>query len=61
MVGDAGSVYNKLDRLPEAVSALEEAIRQSPLQADPHLTLAAVLARQISLGRPQKSVGKPPT
>jgi len=41
-----GSVYNKLDKLPEAVSALQEAIRQSPLQADPHLTLAAVLAKQ---------------
>jgi Tfp pilus assembly protein PilF len=39
-------VYNKLDRLPEAVSALQEAIRQSPYQADPHLTLAAVLVKQ---------------
>jgi tetratricopeptide (TPR) repeat protein len=41
-----GSVDNKLDKLPEAVAALKEAIRQSPLQADPHLTLAAVLAKQ---------------
>jgi len=41
--GDGGplwaSVDNKLDRLPEAVAALKEAIRQSPLQADPHLPL----------------------
>jgi protein O-GlcNAc transferase len=41
-----GSVENKLDKLPEAAAALKEAIRQSPLQADPHLTFAAVLARQ---------------
>jgi tetratricopeptide (TPR) repeat protein len=41
-----GSVENKLDKLPEAIAALREAIRQSPLQADPHLTLATVLARQ---------------
>jgi cytochrome c-type biogenesis protein CcmH/NrfG len=41
-----GSVYNKLDRLPEAVNALREAIRQLPDQADPHLTLAAVLSKQ---------------
>jgi tetratricopeptide (TPR) repeat protein len=41
-----GSVYSKLDELPEAASALREAIRQSPMQADPHLTLAAVLAKQ---------------
>jgi len=41
-----GSVYNKLDRLPEAVNALQEAIRQLPDEADPHLTLAAVLTRQ---------------
>jgi len=41
-----GSVENKLDKLPEAIAALNEAIRQSPLQADPHLTLATVLARQ---------------
>jgi tetratricopeptide (TPR) repeat protein len=48
--GDAwatlGSVYNKLERLPEAVSALHEAIKQLPDQADPHLILAAVLAKQ---------------
>ena len=41
-----GSVYNKLDRLPEAVHALQEAIKQLPDQADPHLTLAAVLVKQ---------------
>lgn len=41
-----GSVYSKLDRLPEATAALEEAIRQSPRQPDPHLTLAAVLVKQ---------------
>jgi protein O-GlcNAc transferase len=41
-----GSVESKLDRLTEATAALREAIRQSPLQADPHLTLAAVLTRQ---------------
>ena len=41
-----GSVYNKLDRLPEATAALHEAIKQLPDQADPHLTLAAVLAKQ---------------
>src|SRR3984885_3235191 len=41
-----GSVYSKLDQLPEAVSALREAIRQLPRQSDPHLTLAAVLVKQ---------------
>ena len=39
-------VENKLDRLPEAGAALREAIRQSPLHADPHLTLSTVLNRQ---------------
>lgn len=41
-----GSVYNKLDRLPEAVTALHEAIRQMPDQADAHLILASVLVKQ---------------
>ena len=41
-----GSVYNKLDQLPEAVNALHQAIQQLPQQPDPHLTLAAVLTRQ---------------
>jgi cytochrome c-type biogenesis protein CcmH/NrfG len=41
-----GSVYAKLDKLPEATSALREAIRQLPLQPDPHLTLATVLVKQ---------------
>ena len=41
-----GSVYNKLDRLPEAAAALQEATRQRPDQPDPHLTLAAVLTKQ---------------
>ena len=41
-----GSVYSKLEQWPEAVTALREAIRQSPGQPDPHLTLAAVFAKQ---------------
>ena len=41
-----GSVYNHLDQLPEATAALDQAIRRLPLQPDPHLTLAAVLAKQ---------------
>ena len=41
-----GSVYNKLDRLPEAVTALREAIRQMPDRADSHLILATVLVKQ---------------
>jgi Tfp pilus assembly protein PilF len=41
-----GSVYDKLNKLPEATSALYEAIRQLPGQPDPHLTLAAVLVKQ---------------
>jgi tetratricopeptide (TPR) repeat protein len=41
-----GSVYNHLDKLPEAAAALQEAIRRLPQQPDPHLTLAAVLAKQ---------------
>jgi Tfp pilus assembly protein PilF len=41
-----GSVDNKLDKLPEAEAALKEAIRQLPQQPDPHLTLAAVLAKE---------------
>jgi len=41
-----GSVYDKLNKLPEAEKALREAIRQLPNQPDPHLTLATVLAKQ---------------
>jgi tetratricopeptide (TPR) repeat protein len=41
-----GSVYNHLDKLPQAASALQEAIKRLPTQPDPHLTLAAVLAKQ---------------
>lgn len=41
-----GSVENHLDKLPEAASALQEAIRQRPDQPDPHLMLAAVLVKQ---------------
>jgi len=41
-----GSIYNKLDRLPDAVTALREAIRQLPDQADSHLLLATVLIKQ---------------
>jgi tetratricopeptide (TPR) repeat protein len=41
-----GSVYNQLEQLPQAVTALHEAIRQMPDQSDAHLTLAAVLAKQ---------------
>jgi tetratricopeptide (TPR) repeat protein len=41
-----GSVYRKMDRLPEAADALREAIRQMPNQPDPHLTLATVLEQQ---------------
>jgi tetratricopeptide (TPR) repeat protein len=41
-----GSVYDKLNKLPEATSALREAIRQLPGQPDPHLTLASVLVKQ---------------
>ena len=41
-----GSVYNNLNKLPEAESALREAIKQLPQQPDPHLTLAAVLAKE---------------
>jgi tetratricopeptide (TPR) repeat protein len=41
-----GSVDNHLDKLSEAAMALKEAIRQLPQQPDPHLTLAAVLAKQ---------------
>jgi protein O-GlcNAc transferase len=41
-----GSVYEKLNKLHEATSALHEAIRQLPTQPDPHLTLAAVLVKQ---------------
>jgi Tfp pilus assembly protein PilF len=48
--GDAwatlGSVYNKLDKLPEAEAALHEAIQQLPRQPDPHLTLAAVYVKE---------------
>ena len=32
--------------MPAAVEALHEAIKQMPSQPDPHLTLAAVLAKQ---------------
>ncbi len=39
-------MYDKLNKLPEATSALREAIRQLPSQPDPHLTLAAVLVKQ---------------
>jgi len=41
-----GSVYNKLDRLPDAAAALHEAIRQRPAEADSHLILATVLIKQ---------------
>ena len=41
-----GSVYNKLDRLPEAASALRNAIEQMPDQSDSHLLLASVLVKQ---------------
>ena len=41
-----GSIYNKLDRLPDAVTALREAIRQLPDQADSHLLLATVLIKE---------------
>ena len=41
-----GSVDNNLNKLPEAESALREAIKQLPQQPDPHLTLAAVLAKE---------------
>ena len=44
--GLCSSVYNKLDRLPESASALREAIRQLPDQADSHLILATVLMKQ---------------
>lgn len=36
----------KLNKLPEAESALREAIRQDPSQSDAHLTLAAVLVKE---------------
>jgi protein O-GlcNAc transferase len=41
-----GSLYKKMDKLPEAAEALREAIRQMPDQPDPHLTLATVLQQQ---------------
>jgi protein O-GlcNAc transferase len=41
-----GSVDNHLDKLPEAEAALKQAILQLPQQPDPHLTLAAVLAKE---------------
>jgi len=41
-----GSAYIHLDKLPEAVAALKEAIRQLPQQSDPHLLLATALAKQ---------------
>jgi protein O-GlcNAc transferase len=41
-----GSVYNHLDQLDQATAALDQAIQRLPLQPDPHLTLAAVLAKQ---------------
>jgi protein O-GlcNAc transferase len=41
-----GSLYRKMDKLPEAAEALREAIRQAPEQPDSHLTLATVLAQQ---------------
>ena len=48
--GDAwamlGSIYNRLDRLQDAVTALREAIRRLPNQADSHLLLATVLIKQ---------------
>jgi tetratricopeptide (TPR) repeat protein len=41
-----GSVDEKLNKLPEAMAALHEAIRQDPTQSDAHLTLASVLAKE---------------
>ncbi len=41
-----GSVYNKLDRLPESVAALRKAIELMPDQSDSHLILATVLVKQ---------------
>ena len=41
-----GSVYSKLDRLPEAAVALRKAIEQVPDQSDSHLLLASVLVKQ---------------
>jgi Tfp pilus assembly protein PilF len=44
-----GSVYVKLNKLPEATAALQQAIKQLPEQPDPHLTLAAVLVKEDKL------------
>jgi protein O-GlcNAc transferase len=44
-----GSVDNHLERPPEAEAALKETIRQLHQQPDPHLTLAAVLAKENQL------------
>jgi Tfp pilus assembly protein PilF len=41
-----GSIYNKLDRLQDAATALREATRRLPNQADSHLLLATVLVKQ---------------
>jgi protein O-GlcNAc transferase len=41
-----GSVYNHLDQLDQATAALDQAIQRLPQQPAPHLTLAAVLAKQ---------------
>ena len=41
-----GSLYVKMNKLPEAADALREAIRRMPDQPDPHLILASVLSQQ---------------
>jgi tetratricopeptide (TPR) repeat protein len=41
-----GSLYRKMNKLPEAADALRESIRQKPDAPEPHLTLASVLVQQ---------------